>query len=310
LVARCVFIAAALVALGAGPAHAWTLALSIDGPTACADEPGFRRMAELQRTAPGQDVDAAVAVAARTDGSTWAVGLRIFLGVAAPASRTLAAATCDEALAAAALIVALALDGAPAVAALPELAVFEPPPPPVERVTPTPRRSASARGALVTHLRGALAVGGSLEPGRIGGALDGDVALQYWRLAFALGVGGLLPRATGDADGGGLRSSAWMTHAGLRAEVGRGVDVGIAVEIGKLRATSTGVQSPRTESLQWQALSLTSRVPLWPARPGSPFLGFDLNLPLAQYDLLVNGTTRYQTGISGRLWIGWQAELF
>jgi hypothetical protein len=114
LVARCVFIAAALVALGAGPAHAWTLALSIDGPTACADEPGFRRMAELQRTAPGQDVDAAVAVAARTDGSTWAVGLRIFLGVAAPASRTLAAATCDEALAAAALIVALALDGAPA----------------------------------------------------------------------------------------------------------------------------------------------------------------------------------------------------
>ena len=113
-----------------------------------------------------------------------------------------------------------------------------------------------------------------------------------------------------DGAGEGLRSSAWMTHAGLRAELGRGVDVGVAVEIGKLRVVSTGVLAPRTASLQWQALSFTSRAPLWPARPGSPFLGFDLNLPLAQYDLLVNGTARYQTGISGRLWIGWQRQLF
>lgn len=301
-------VAAGLLVLGAGRAQAWTLVLDIEAPAACVDAPGFRRMAELQRTTPAHDVDAAVAVIARADAGQWRVDLRFFLGAAAPASRALAAASCDEAVAAAALIVALALDGAPPIAALSEPPALEPPPP------PPPRRARPrvrpARAALATRIHGALAIGGSGEPRRIGGALAGEVALRYWRLSFALGLAGLLPRAIVDATGEGLRTSAWMTHAGLRAELGRGVDVGVAVEIGKLHAAAVGVQLPRTESLQWQALSVTSRVPLWPGRPGSPFVGLDLNLPLAQYDLLVDGTARYQTGISGRLWIGWQRQLF
>ena len=160
-----------LVAIHPHVASAWTLAFEVPGQPAlaraCVDAARFRRLTEGQRAAPGDAVDAAVGLRAWSADARWHVELQFFVGRTAPARRELAAATCDEALAAAALIVALALDTAPPMFTLLRDPAMTPPPAAIAppRVPPPP--PAAPRP---THRGGALAVGAAADASKLADA--------------------------------------------------------------------------------------------------------------------------------------------
>lgn len=290
----------------ATPALAWPLYYP-PTETACVDAAGFRRQVEDQRAAPDTDVDVAIRLETTRAGDTWTVDLTIFVGAEPGARRELQAPSCAEAVAAASLIAALALDAAPPLPALlPAVPTVTPPAAP-PRTPPRPRRPPPGPRAATPPLTAAVTIELGAAPFGLPGVALGaraDLGLGVGPLGLGLGGGGFAGSTQTDATGVGAEASLWFAAVALRAGPWHRLTLGTMFEIGKLAAQGVGVALPRRESLQWQAVGagLRFEMPTW--RGLRPAVAADVAFPLTSRALQVNGTTRFETGPMLRLWIG------
>lgn len=286
----------------ARPAGAWELAL--DASAACTTPEALRARVDAQRT--GADPPLALAITIEGVADAWRAGVDVREADVAQGRREVAGTSCDEVVAAAALIAAMALDraGGPA-------APIAPAPAPSDAVTtfggePLVLRQPRAEPVEPARPRAfdfavRLAAGVDVFglPGPSPGArIEVDAGRGRARVAFGAAWNAEVEDT--DADGKGLALGMTRFDARARVRLGAGLAIGVGGELGRISGRGIGVDTALDRATAWWAVLGDASWTIALADELELMLSIEMVKPLNTLVFSVDGVERFRPGLTLR----------
>lgn len=300
------------------------LTVEWDAPTECPTQEQAREqiLRGLEEDVAGPLV---VRVRVRQIAEDWTLHVDIE-GPRGEGQRVLRARTCEEATAAAAVVVAIAVDPAAQSLSDPSVEIPEPvgiesesvvesvvavepvrvEPARVEEVEPEPEAPRPRELVLALEVRGGAAMG---SVGPIAGHIGGTAALQgrWWEVyAGARHRTAIRIEADGLAAGGRFAVTAAQLGAGPRIDLGTlEIPIRAGVELGRIRAEGYGAIEATTAFRLWTAAVLSAGVAWSPREIVALGLGVDGVVPLLRPGFTIGELEVLTVGrFAFRAWLG------